>query len=146
MALYKLAPYSILGIRTDGRSGPTTRPAFAKATQVKNTIINSILVRAIIWYFRNYSMCVQTVLLQSNISGIYCTLPIHFGSPCFLHVLSFWHTNALLTSDGISYPSSQLKEQTLLKKLSFVHVGIALSIGESCGHVIAEKEYYKCIN
>ena len=23
--------------RTDGRSGPTTRPAFAKATQVKNS-------------------------------------------------------------------------------------------------------------
>ena len=28
--------------RTDGRSGPTTRPAFAKATQVKNSTRNTI--------------------------------------------------------------------------------------------------------
>ena len=35
-----LAPESVADGRTDGRSGPTTRPAFDKATQVK--MINKI--------------------------------------------------------------------------------------------------------
>ena len=38
-----LVPQGVADGRTDGRSGPTTRPAFAKATQVKTCFkINSL--------------------------------------------------------------------------------------------------------
>ena len=53
-------------VRTDGRSGPSTRPAFAKATQVKYFVLNHKTYSLDNWY----EVC-------SNHTLVFATTPSH---------------------------------------------------------------------